>query len=303
MGKMGILDSDWNLSVSDPRVGPWKEELHKDWQALRMEVYAAQTDRMDQGIGRILAALRETDHLENTVILFLADNGGCAEELGKGLRERVATGWEQIGTHNDRFGDPVRVGNSADIDPGPEDTYTNYGVPWANPANTPFRLYKHWVYEGGIATHLIVHLPAGIQNWVEWRHQPAQLPEIIATFSELGAIEYPEFFKGQNKTPLEGFSLVPPFQKDATERETLYWEHEWNESVRQAKWKLVRDFPGDWELCDLEADRTETRYLIWLSKCASYLRFGLNAAGLSLGKTCPGKGKQQLVQHPRCSLG
>ncbi len=262
MEEMGLLNADWNLSHRDPRVGPWAEESCKEWQALRMEVYAAQIDRMDQGIGRILAALRETGQFENTIILFLADNGGCAEELGSDLRQRVAIGWEQIGTLNDRFGRPVRFGNSPDIDPGPEDTYASYGVPWANLSNTPFRLYKHWVHEGGIATPLIVHWPEGIEGQGEWRHQPAQLPDIMATFAELGTVEYPESFNGQNITPLEGFSLAPSFRDRPIERDTLYWEHEGNKAVRRGKWKLVCKFPDDWELYDLEADRTETQNLV-----------------------------------------
>lgn len=262
MTDMGLLRADWDLSPRDPRVRPWSEEPCKEWQALRMEAYAAQIDRMDQGIGRILAALQETGQRENTVVLFLADNGGCAEELGADLQQRVATGWEQIGTLQDRFGAPVRFGNNPDIDPGPEDTYTSYGVPWANLSNTPFRLYKHWVHEGGIATPLIIHWPKGMAGRGEWRHQPAQLPDIMATVLELGAVEYPEFFHGQHITPLEGFSLVPSFLDQPLARDTLYWEHEGNQAVRQGQWKLVCKFPGDWELYDLEADRTETRNLI-----------------------------------------
>ncbi len=261
MAAMGLLQADWDLSPRDPRVVPWPEEPHKAWQVLRMEVYAAQIDRMDQGIGRILAALREVGQLEHTVILFLADNGGCAEELGSDLRHRVATGWEQIGTLQDRCGNPVRFGNHPHIAPGPEDTYTSYGVPWANLSNTPFRLYKHWVHEGGIATPLIIHWPEGIPNRGEWRHQPGQLPDIMATLVELGAAEYPAFFQGQHITPLEGYSLVPSFQDKPTARDTLYWEHEGNKAVRHGKWKLVCKFPDDWELYDMEADRTETRNL------------------------------------------
>lgn len=261
MEAMGLLNANWDLSPRDPRVAPWPEEPCKEWQALRMEVYAAQIDRMDQGIGRILTTLQETGQLENTAIFFLADNGGCAEELGADLRQRVATGWEQIGTLYDRYGEAVRFGNSPHIDPGPENTYASYGVPWANLSNTPFRLYKHWVHEGGIATPLIVHWPAGIESQGELRHQPAQLPDIMATLSELGAVEYPAYFQGRSITPLEGFSLTPSFQDAPTARHTLYWEHEGNKAVRRGRWKLVCKFPGNWELYDLEADRTETRNL------------------------------------------
>ena len=111
MGQMGLLKDEWSLSDRDPRVPPWTEAEYKEWQVRRMEVYAAQIDRMDQGIGRILQALKETGQWENTVILFLADNGGCAEELSAEMQERVATGWEQIGTLETREGKPVQFGN------------------------------------------------------------------------------------------------------------------------------------------------------------------------------------------------
>lgn len=261
MTQMGILRDDWTLSDRDPRVPPWTEAEHKAWQTRRMEVYAAQIDRMDQGIGRILQALRDTGQWENTVILFLADNGGCAEELYADMQERVATGWEQIGTLKTRAGTPVQFGNDPAIMPGDEDTYASYGIPWANVSNTPFRLYKHWVHEGGIATPLIVHWPAGIQDRGAWRHQAGQLPDIMATCLELAGTPYPSERAGQAVKPLEGFSLVPTFQDQAHPREILYWEHEGNKAVRQGRWKLVCKFPGKWELYDIEADRTETRDL------------------------------------------
>lgn len=258
---MGLLDPDWALSARDPRVPPWTSVKHKEWQARRMEVYAAQIDRMDQGIGRIVQALAESGHAENTVILFLADNGGCAEELGPQLADRVAHGWEQIGTLRTRSGHPVQFGNHPDIEPGGEASYASYGIPWANVSNTPFRLYKHWVHEGGIATPLIVHWPRGIRDQGSWRHQAAQLPDIMATLLDLAGTDYPETYNGNAIQPLEGFSLVPTFRDEVHARPALFWEHEGNRAVRQGRWKLVCKFPGQWELYDLETDRTETRDL------------------------------------------
>ncbi len=256
MIRMGIIHENWKLSERDPGIGQWEDEEHKEWQARRMEVYAAQIDRMDQGIGRILQTLKETDQWENTLIVFLSDNGGCAEELGD-CRDWIATGFEQVGTLKTCDGKDVRFGNSPDIFPGDEDTYSSYGVPWANVSNTPFRLYKHWVHEGGIATPLIAHWPSGIKARNELRQQPAQLPDIMPTFLEIAGIDYPKKYKGRSIKQLEGFSMTPTFSDRPHGREFLYWEHEGNKAVRKGKWKLVQKYPGEWELYDMEIGRTE----------------------------------------------
>jgi len=256
----GIVDCD--LSGRDPAVPPWEDVPDKDWQARRMEVYAAQLDRMDQGIGRVIDALRETGQFENTLILFLSDNGGCAEGLPADpawWEEKVRE--EHIATLRTRDGRPVRFGNTPDITPGGEETYSSYGVEWANLSNAPFRLYKHWVHEGGIATPLIAHWPSGIGAKGEIRHHPAQLPDLMATFMELSQARYPAERMGVPVRPHEGFSLLPTFFGDPHGRRVLCWEHEGNRAVRKGAWKLVRRFPGVWELFDIVADRSETRDL------------------------------------------
>ncbi|MEX1020748.1 MAG: arylsulfatase [Litorilinea sp.] len=253
---MGIVQPDWPLSERDPRVPAWEDEEHKPWQARRMEVYAAQIDRMDQGIGRILDALHATGQLENTLIIFLADNGGCAEELTASTRD-WAVEQEPVGTATTRDGRPVIYGNRPDVMPGGEETYQSCGVPWANVSNTPFRLYKHWVHEGGIATPFIVHWPAGITARGELRHQPGQLPDVMATFLDVAGVDYPTEYAGRAVKPLEGYSLAATFAGQAPTREVLYWEHEGNKAVRRGKWKLVCKYPDAWELYDVEADRTE----------------------------------------------
>jgi arylsulfatase len=141
--------------------------------------------------------------------------------------------------------------------PGGADTYQSYGVPWANLSNSPFREYKHWVHEGGIATPFIAHWPDGIRDGGSLRREPAQLPDIMATCIELAKAEYPETYNGRKIIPLEGFSMVPIFQGNAFVRPALVWEHEGNAAVREGRWKLVRKYPGDWELYDMAADRTE----------------------------------------------
>jgi len=258
MVDMGIISERWTLTERDPRVKPWADAEHKQWQTRRMEVYAAQIDSMDQGIGRIMATLKDIGQWDNTLIVFMSDNGGCAEELTDERTGRwVRNGTVKVGTAKTRDGRDVRFGNDRSIIPGSEDTYSSYGVPWANLSNTPFRLYKHWVHEGGIATPFIAHWPAGIKARGELRHQPAQLPDIMATFLDVAGIEYPSSFNGHDVKPPEGFSMVPTFTDQPHNRNTLFWEHEGNRAVRKGKWKLVSRYPGDWELYDMDAERTE----------------------------------------------
>ena len=253
---LGLIDEGWPLSERDPRVPPWDEVSDKDWQTRRMEVYAAQIDRMDQGIGRILQTLKETGQWENTLIVFLADNGGCAEELAQRVGH-WAVNIEPVGTAQTRDGREVQYGNVSGVMPGGEETYQSYGIPWANVSNTPFRLYKHWVHEGGIATPFIVHWPAGITAQGELRHQAAQLPDVMATFLDVAQVDYPTTYQGREIKPLEGFSMRATFSDQPAQREVLYWEHEGNKAVRKGKWKLVCKYPGQWELYDMVADRTE----------------------------------------------
>ena len=257
MRQTNVIDADWLLSERDEQVPLWTEAEDKAWQARRMEVYAAQIDRMDQGIGQIVRALEDRGQLENTLIFFLADNGGCAEELSDGWGKQLFIPEETIA------GAPVVLGNNRpDLLPGPEDTYQSYGRSWANASNTPFRLYKHYVHEGGIATPLVVHWPAGIAATGEWRRSPGHLIDIMATCAAVGQAEYPKNVGGNAIQPMEGVSLLPAFAEDTLAREALYFEHEGNRAVRRGPWKLVaqgRD--GPWELYDMKRDRSETSNL------------------------------------------
>lgn len=256
MRNLGLLDRSWPLTPRDPTQPPWNEADDKAWQARRMEVYAAQIDRMDQGIGRIVDTLEANGQLDSTLILFLADNGACAEEID--FSRWVRTGTFLAGTTHTRQGEPVRFNNEPDIMPGAEDTYQSYGVPWANLSNTPFREYKHWVHEGGIATPLIAHWPARIGKQGVLRHQPGQLTDIMATCLDVAEARYPETFGGNTIQSLEGTSLAPIFDDQSNGKEALVWEHEGNRAVRKDNWKLVCKYPGDWELYDIVRNRTET---------------------------------------------
>ena len=268
MIEMGIVEAKWGITDRDPIAPPWQQAGSKAWHARRMEVYAAMIDRMDQGIGRIVAELKRTGRLDETLIFFLADNGGCAEEYGsrgpvrpdpskQAKLEPMAAGELQTRMRpvKTRDGRPVRTGMG--VMPGPADTYIAYGLPWANASNTPFRLYKHWVHEGGIATPLIAHWPAAIGRKGQLEHQPGHLIDIMATCVDLAGADYPTELGGRKILPLEGRSLAPTFDGKEIQREALYWEHEGNRAVRVGKWKLVARRGRPWELYDMQADRTE----------------------------------------------
>ena len=268
MIEMGIVDKKWELTPRDAAVPPWEQAEDKQWFQRRMEVYAAMVDCLDQGVGRIVAELKESRNFENTLIFFLADNGGCAEEYGsRGAvkpdpsKDIPLKPMDKNALQPDmqpritRDGRAVRTGYG--VMPGPADTYIAYGKPWANASNTPFHLYKHWVHEGGISTPLIAHWPARIKARGELRHQPGHLIDIMATCVDVADAEYPSEYKGNKITPMEGKSLVPAFDNKPIQHEAIYWEHEGNRAVRQGKWKLVFKHPGQWELYDIKADRTE----------------------------------------------
>jgi arylsulfatase len=283
MRKMGLIDEKWAMSDRDPDSYPWEDEELKEWRIRCMEVYAAMVDNMDQGIGRIVNALDEKGELDNTLILFLQDNGACEEPIGveeypdteryekMGMKPMQADELQfRMFPEYTREGKPVRLGIG--VMPGPADTYIAYDLPWANASNTPFRLYKHWVHEGGIATPLIVHWPNGIKSKNEFRDQPGHLIDIMATCVDVAGADYPKEYKGREIIPMEGRSLVPAFTDQVIEREVLFWEHEGNRAIRVGKWKLVarawtdskfgRDDLNKWELYDLEDDRTETKNLV-----------------------------------------
>jgi arylsulfatase A-like enzyme len=248
---MGVLDPKWDISPRDEQAPPWQDVEAQEWEDRRMAVYAAQIDRMDQGIGRILAVLRELHIEENTLTLFLSDNGGCAELLREdGQRARE---WPKT-----RDGQEMRFGNIMGLMPGDATTYQSYDLPWANASNTPFRLYKHWVHEGGIATPLIAHWPQGIGAGGTVNHAQIHVADFMATFLDIAGIPYPKEHNGHAIQPLEGESFAPALRgKDWARERPIVWEHEGNCAVRDGRWKLVEKYPGDWELYDMVADRTE----------------------------------------------
>ncbi len=253
----GIINPQWKLAPRDVEAPPWADAPNKEWEARRMEVYAAMVEILDRNIGKVVDKLAEIGRLDNTLILFLADNGGCAERIAPVSAPRP--NWYNATT---RAGKPVQRGDDPAVMPGPENTYQGYGLPWANASNTPFRYYKHWTHEGGISSPLIAHWPAGVTSPGTWTDEIGHLIDVMATCVDLGRAEYPTQLNGQPITPYEGRSLAPILRGEApAEREAIYWEHEGNRAIRQGKWKLVSKWspPEDnrWELFDMEADRTE----------------------------------------------
>ena len=261
MIEMGIVKEEWPLTERESVVPAWDDAPNKEWEARRMEVYAAQISIMDETIGRFVDHLGDRGQLDNTLIFFLADNGGCAEELSNSWNDALFFPKKTLDGARDVFHD-----NDPTIMPGPEETYQSYGFPWANVSNTPFRLYKHFVHEGGISSPLIVHWPAKLKSPGTWTDQHGHLIDIMASSLDAAGANYPSEYNGNAITPFEGKSLLPTVTDGAAvERDGIFWEHEGNRAVLAGKWKLVSKWskPEDnrWELYDLEADRTETHDL------------------------------------------
>ena len=250
MKGLRLVDSRWAISPRDESAPPWEAAHDKDWEDMRMAVYAAQVDRMDQGIGRILSKLEDLQLDDNTVILFLSDNGGCAEFLAE-------NGWVDRYSDWTPDGGPMLVGNDPGIRPGGPHTFMSYDLPWANASNAPFRLYKHWVHEGGISTPLVAYWPAVIAaNQIV--HEACHIVDIMPTFLEAAGVGHPGEYNGQTIAPLAGESFLPLLQGERWSREGhIFWEHEGNRAVRLGRWKLVSKHAGPWELYDMLEDRTE----------------------------------------------
>lgn len=244
--EIGLWEKEISLTPRDSQVPAW-ESLSKAEQeefALRMAIYAAQIDAMDQGIGRIIRKLEENRQLDNTIIFFLADNGGCAEFISSG--------------------------KSKDLTGDLADTWESYRINWANVSNTPFREYKHWIHEGGIRTPMIVHWPNGIDPSLKsnFIREYGHLTDIMATCVDLAGIDYPQTIGNRKIVPMQGTSLVPHFAKESNHRSPIFWEHEANIGMRDGNWKLVAKTaenatfdPQKLELYNIAEDPTELHNL------------------------------------------
>lgn len=247
MRDMGLINKNWKLPPSD---APDWNSLSADDRAnldFRRALYAAQIDNMDQNIGRIVSRLRRAQVLDNTLILFLSDNGCSAEP------ERQIFGYRFKENRIENFKDWRKQSGRS----------SSQGLAWANVSNSPFRRYKKWTHEGGIATPLIAHWPASIKSPGSIIHQPGHIVDIMATCVDVARADYPQQFNGHTIQPMEGVSLIPALIGKSLQRnQPIFWEHEGNWAIRKGKWKLVCDGPGGiWELYDLQKDRTELNNL------------------------------------------
>jgi arylsulfatase len=232
--ELGLVEARWGMAPPDRGVQkPWAEltEAERDEWDLKMAVYAAQVERMDKGIGRVLEQVRRAGLEQDTLVIFLSDNGGAAENPNKG-----------------KPGAPT----------GARDSYAGYARPWATVSNTPFRLHKQRMHEGGIATPAIIHWPGRIKSPGSVTREVAHLIDLMPTCLELSDATYPAERSGRPIPRPEGTSLIPRLTGAPLPERPLFWEHEGHRAVRQGNWKLVSLHGRPWELYDLTTDRTES---------------------------------------------
>lgn len=271
MRRMGVIPAGAELPEKDEQCYNWTEEQDKEWQQMRMEVYAAMVEQMDEGVGRVVAELRRRGVLDNTLIVFLSDNGASNEGHLHNTVERTGAHWgDRMIPDSTRDGRSVHAGDIPDLPLGPDDTYGSYGPQWAHLSCTPFRRYKSWVHEGGICTPMIVSWGDKIPDKGGFRDGVFNITDFMPTFLELAHGEYPDSVRGAGSIPIEGHSFAATFGENLVDTARLmFWEHEGNKAVRRGKWKLVAEYPGSWrtlrsypaggawELYDIEKDRAE----------------------------------------------
>jgi len=234
--KLGLFGNQTKLPARDDIVPAWQDipEEDRDLWDLRMAVYAAMIDRMDQNIGRVLKKIKEIGKEDNTLVMFLSDNGGCAENRD----------------------------HTPGIRPGPVESYCVVGAPWANASNTPFRKYKAWDYEGGICTPFIAYWPDVIKKTGQITHQLGHIIDIMPTLADISGAEYPTQYNDKSVLPTEGRSLVPVFKgKEHVRPGPVFWQAlpGCHHAVRKGKWKLVATtYDRPWRLYNMETDRFET---------------------------------------------
>lgn len=247
---LGVLAKTWPVAPGDPGVPAWGE-AERAWEAERMTVYAAQVMALDRAVGQVLDALDRSGAAEDTLVMFLSDNGGCAEVLG-------SEGSPPIRPRRTRGGEAMRPGNVVGLRPGAESTYMSYGQGWAYASNSPFRYYKHWVHEGGISTPFVARWPAGTPAGTV-SDGPAHLVDVMATCVDLAGAEYPSIRDGRAVVAMEGQSFCSALQGRGSDRVgAIYWEHEGNRAVRLGELKLVSAYGEPWELYRMDLDRAET---------------------------------------------
>lgn len=248
----GLLPTMDSLPPKDPAVPDWQDHPKKERWARKMATHAAMITRMDSGIGRILSRLEQYGWQENTLVLFLSDNGASSENCENFF--------------------PQLNDTTAPI--GSEATYSAIAKPWAHASNSPLRKYKAYLHEGGIATPLLARWPQGIENPGRQVEQVAHITDLMPTFAEMAGQAYPEVFRGDSLPPIQGASLLPLFKGQERQQPVYYWEHEGHQAIRRGPFKLIRtnglDYwanyqpdmqAPDWKLYNISKDRAEQNNL------------------------------------------
>ena len=248
--RLGVIDPRWRLSPVDRKLGPFRYDYNiTPWEDVRdlarekrrMEVYAAMVDSVDQGVGRIMAALAETGVADNTLVMFLSDNGGSAS-YPEAARKFFSSGSHKL--------------------PGGVDTYDYVGPGWGWAQCAPFRRYKVWTYEGGISTPMIAHWPRKIAAGSR-TDEIAHVIDFMPTLAELAGVAYPTSRGGKKILPVEGLSLVDTLRgRKRKGHDAVYWQLWGGRAIRQHRWKLLWGITAKkWELYNMHNDRTETEDL------------------------------------------
>ena len=241
--RWNLSDDELHKQISANEVGhavPWESLTpgQKDFQAAKMAIHAAMVHRMDIEIGRVLEQLKAMGALDNTLVMFVSDNGASSEQILRG------------------------DGNDPSAPMGSARSYLGLGSGWSSASNTPFRLHKSWTHEGGITTPLIVHWPSGIPAHGELRHDPGHLIDLLPTALEVTGATRPAEVDGLAVPPLPGKSLAPAFAKDGSvQHDSLWFYHDGHRAIRVGDWKLVGDSDKPWELYNLVKDRGESENL------------------------------------------
>lgn len=261
--ELGLLPETWTPAPKEQFLPEWTNDKNKKWQAERMAVYAAQITKVDQGVGRLLKVLKDSGADENTLVLFLSDNGADSKgginpsADGFGFPRKQSVTWR-------KDGGVIKGGSGPNIMPGPADTFAGYGEAWARTSNAPFRSYKRSAYEGGIRAPLIARWPKVIAEGGKLTDQPGHVMDFMATILDIADIKYPKEFQGRKPVPMTGKSLAPIFRGEQREgHKFIAWSTQEGRSIRMGDWKLVKPKKGeaDWELYNLKQDGGETKNL------------------------------------------
>lgn len=256
-----VIDARWPLAALDAPFPSWADTPDRAWEVERMAVHAAMVDHLDQGVGLVLEALDRAHLADNTLVLFLSDNGASAEAFPATLSPALLERFRPFtGKYAPASGEPLQIGNNPAVMPGDRTTLQSIGPRWAQVSNTPFRKYKSWVHEGGIATPLLARWPAG-QGGPPGRviHEPGHVIDLLPTIAQAAGLSMRR--TGQVQPAVDGVSLISALRGHRHRRGPIFFEHEGHRAVRDGRWKLIAAAGEDWALYDMKLDRTETQDL------------------------------------------